>query len=73
MNAKDIMSKKFSMCFRGYNVEEVEGFLQDVCHELSRVQKENEDLKNQLTFSHEISRLQKENEDLKSKLEVLAK
>ena len=50
LTAEDILNKKFSATkFReGYDVEEVDDFLDEVVRTLNSVQEENEDLKSKL-------------------------
>lgn len=55
----DIENKEFSKAIRGYNVDEVEAFLDKILKEYERMYKENQNLKN------EVSSLEKQLENYK--------
>lgn len=56
----DIENKEFSKTFRGYNVDEVEAFLDKILKEYERMYRENQNLKN------EVSSLEKQLDSYKS-------
>src|SRR6478609_10092714 len=60
LTAEDILNKKFAATkFReGYDVEEVDDFLDEVVRTLSAVQEENDDLRSKLTAAeHRVAEL----------------
>lgn len=60
----DIKKQEFRKSFKGYDVSEVEAFLDTVANELEKMVRENESLK------EKIAELEKLNEDLKNEIQV---
>jgi cell division initiation protein len=64
LTALDIKKQEFRKAFKGYDVGEVEAYLDAVSNELENLVKENESLR------EKISTLEKTNEDLSHEIEV---
>jgi len=64
LTALDIKKQEFRKAFKGYDVGEVEAYLDAVSNELENLVKENESLR------EKISSLEKKNEDLTHEIEV---
>jgi len=60
----DIKKQEFRKSFKGYDVGEVEAFLDTVANELEKMVRENESLKEKIT------ELEKSNEDLKNEIQI---
>ncbi|MCS6955946.1 MAG: DivIVA domain-containing protein, partial [Candidatus Calescibacterium sp.] len=50
LTPSDIARVKFSFSFRGYNIQEVDEFLEQIEREYTRLWKENSELRNQVDF-----------------------
>jgi cell division initiation protein len=64
LSAIDIKKQEFKKSFRGYDVGEVEAYLDTVANELEKMYRENETLKEQ------VSSLEKDKEDLSREIQV---
>jgi DivIVA domain-containing protein len=60
MDSKDIISKKFSRVFRGYDIQEVDAFLDEVVRDYERYEKDNRLMVQRIqALLDEIDRLEK--------------
>ena len=64
LSAIDIKKQEFKKSFKGYDVSEVEAYLDTVANEMEKFFRENETLKER------ISELEKMNEDLKREVQI---
>ncbi|MGA2667716.1 MAG: DivIVA domain-containing protein [Ignavibacteria bacterium] len=64
LSAIDIKKQEFKKSFKGYDVSEVEAYLDTVANELEKIFRENDSLKEQ------ISSLEKEKENLSGEIQV---
>jgi len=64
LSAIDIKKQEFKKSFKGYDVSEVEAYLDTVANELEKMYRENDSLKEQ------ISSLEKEREKLEQEIQV---